>query len=66
MPSEELDDTTAAHAFNVTFAGFTIENGLLTANGKLRRSAINTRYASEIDAMYDAKGVREAAGGKRA
>src|SRR5712664_798740 len=45
---------------------FTIENGLLTVNGKLRRSAINARYASEIYAMYDAKGVREAAGGKHA
>ena len=45
---------------------FTIENGLLTANGKLRRGAINARYASEIDAMYDAKGVREAASGKHA
>jgi long-subunit acyl-CoA synthetase (AMP-forming) len=45
---------------------FTIENGLLTANGKLRRSAINARYASEINAMYDAKGAREAASGKHA
>jgi hypothetical protein len=34
---------------------------LLTANGKLRRDAINARYASEINAMYDAKGSREAA-----
>ena len=40
---------------------FSLENGLLTANGKLRRDAINARYASEIDAMYDAKAVREAA-----
>jgi long-chain acyl-CoA synthetase len=32
---------------------FTPENGLLTANGKLRRDAINARYAAEIDAMYD-------------
>lgn len=45
---------------------FTIENGLLTANGKLRRSAISARYVSEIDAMYDAKGVREAVSGKLA
>jgi long-chain acyl-CoA synthetase len=52
--------------FTVIPEAFTIENGLLTTNGKLRRSAINARYASEIDAMYDAKGVREAAGGKRA
>jgi long-subunit acyl-CoA synthetase (AMP-forming) len=46
--------------------GFTIENGLLTVNGKLRRSAINARYASEINAMYDVRGVREAASGKLA
>jgi len=52
--------------FTVIPDAFTIENGLLTVNGKLRRSAINARYASEIYAMYDAKGVREAAGGKHA
>src|SRR6267143_1021780 len=52
--------------FTVIPEGFTIGNGLLTVNGKLRRSAINARYASEINAMYDAKGVREAASGKLA
>jgi long-chain acyl-CoA synthetase len=31
------------------------ENGLLTANGKLRRDAINARFASEINSMYDRK-----------
>jgi long-chain acyl-CoA synthetase len=39
---------------------FTLENGLLTANGKLRRDAINACYANEINALYDAKGNREA------
>jgi long-chain acyl-CoA synthetase len=34
---------------------FTAENGLLTANGKLRRDAINARFASEINSMYDRK-----------
>ena len=52
--------------FTVILEAFTIENGLLTVNGKLRRSAINARYASEINAMYDAKGVRQAASGKLA
>jgi long-chain acyl-CoA synthetase len=33
----------------------TPENGLLTANGKLRRDAINARFASEINSMYDRK-----------
>jgi long-chain acyl-CoA synthetase len=40
---------------------FSPENGLLTVNGKLRRDAINARYASEIKAMYDSKTAREAA-----
>jgi long-chain acyl-CoA synthetase len=48
---------------NFTVVGdvFTAESGLLTAMGKLRRDAINARYASEIKAMYDATGNREAA-----
>ena len=40
---------------------FTPESGLLTAMGKIRRDAINARYSSEINAMYDSKSVREAA-----
>jgi hypothetical protein len=35
-------------------------------NGKLRREAINARYASEINAMYDSKAGREAASRQRA
>jgi long-subunit acyl-CoA synthetase (AMP-forming) len=31
---------------------FTIENGLLTANGKLRRDVITAHFASEIEQMY--------------
>jgi long-chain acyl-CoA synthetase len=31
---------------------FTIENGLLTANGKLRRDVIATHFAAEIEEMY--------------
>jgi long-chain acyl-CoA synthetase len=34
---------------------FTAENGLLTANGKLRRDAINARFSAEISAMYGRK-----------
>jgi len=30
----------------------TAENGLLTANGKLRRDAVNARFGAEIAAMY--------------
>jgi long-chain acyl-CoA synthetase len=31
---------------------FTIENGLLTANQKLRRKAVERRYAAEVDRVY--------------
>ncbi len=34
---------------------FTIENGLLTANGKLKRDLITQRFASEIEDLYAAK-----------
>lgn len=48
--------------FKIIGEGFTAESGLLTANGKLRRDAINTRFAAEIHSMYDAKGQSEASG----
>jgi long-chain acyl-CoA synthetase len=38
--------------FHVSQELFTIENGLLTANGKLRRDAIAARLSAEIDRMY--------------
>ena len=41
--------------FAIVRESFTPENGLLTANGKLRRDAINARFASEINSMYDRK-----------
>jgi len=41
--------------FVVLREAFTPENGLLTANGKLRRDAINARFAAEIAAMYGRK-----------
>ncbi len=43
------------HAFHICPEAFTIENGLLTANGKLKRDAIAARYRSEIEAMYQKK-----------
>jgi len=33
---------------------FSVENGLLTANGKLRREAINARFQTQIEEMYSA------------
>jgi long-chain acyl-CoA synthetase len=46
--------------FHLIDKAFTPENGLLTANGKLRRDAINARYASEINGMYDARAAKQA------
>jgi len=34
---------------------FSIENGLLAANGKLRRTAIAERFAAEIEQIYQKK-----------
>jgi long-chain acyl-CoA synthetase len=42
-------------AFYVSPETFSIENGLLTANGKLKRDAIAARFASEIEEMYRVK-----------
>lgn len=47
--------------FKIIEAAFAVESGLLTANGKLRREEINARYEAEINSMYDAKDLREAA-----
>jgi long-chain acyl-CoA synthetase len=41
--------------FVVLKEAFTAENNLLTANGKLRRDAINARFAAEISTMYGKK-----------
>ena len=38
--------------FAIIQEAFTPENGLLTANGKLRRDAINQRYREQMDRMY--------------
>jgi len=40
------------HSFHISPEPFTIENGLLTANGKLKRDLIAARFKSEIEEMY--------------
>jgi long-chain acyl-CoA synthetase len=42
-------------AFHVCPEAFSIENGLLTANGKLKRDAIAARWRDEIEGMYRAR-----------
>ena len=42
-------------AFHISAEPFTIENGLLTANGKLKRDSITDQFGREIEGMYAAK-----------
>jgi long-chain acyl-CoA synthetase len=53
--NSELPHYKQVRAFHVSPEVFSIENGLLTANGKLKRDAIATRFASEIEEMYRVK-----------
>jgi long-chain acyl-CoA synthetase len=43
------------HNFHVEREAFTMESGLLTANGKLRRDAISARFAAQIETLYREK-----------
>lgn len=45
------------HGYHVATEPFTIENGLLTANGKIKRDAINARYRAEIEGLYQKQGA---------
>ncbi len=47
-------------AFHLVEEAFTIESGLLTANGKLKRDLIAERFRKEIDAMYESSKSRAA------
>jgi len=40
------------HAFHINKEPLTVESGLLTANGKLRRDAIAAEFGREIEALY--------------
>ena len=42
-------------AFRISAEPFTIDNGLLTANGKLKRDLIARRFQTEIEEMYAIK-----------
>jgi long-chain acyl-CoA synthetase len=43
------------HGFHVEPQAFTMESGLLTANGKLRRNAIAEHFGPQIEALYREK-----------
>lgn len=48
----ELPHYRRVRRFFIAPEPFSIENGLLTANQKLKRQAVETRYRSEISGMY--------------
>lgn len=53
--NQRLPHYKRVHAFHLCEEPFTVENGLLTANGKLRRAAIEARYKDQIERMYRKK-----------
>ncbi|MGC2245704.1 MAG: hypothetical protein WA609_03785, partial [Terriglobales bacterium] len=52
--SSTLPHYKQVRGFHISEEPFTIESGLLTANGKLKRDLIAERFRDEIDAMYRA------------
>jgi long-chain acyl-CoA synthetase len=51
----ELPHYKQVRGFRISSEPFTIENGLLTANGKLKRDLIAQRFKAEIEEMYVVK-----------
>jgi long-chain acyl-CoA synthetase len=51
----ELPHYKQVRAFHIHAEPFSIENGLLTANGKLKRDLISARLQHEIEEMYGVK-----------
>jgi long-chain acyl-CoA synthetase len=54
MVNSDLPHYKQVRAFHLVEEAFTIDSGLLTANGKLKRDLIAERFRDEIDAMYEA------------
>jgi len=50
----ELPHYKQVRAFHIVGDSFTIESGLLTANGKLKRALIADRFQDQINEMYRA------------
>jgi long-chain acyl-CoA synthetase len=53
----ELPHYRRIHRFHIEREPLTIESGMLTANGKLRRDAIAARFADQIEMFYREKSV---------
>jgi long-chain acyl-CoA synthetase len=53
--NHEMPHYKQVHSFHIERQAFTIDSGLLTALGKLKRDAISARYAAEIETMYREK-----------
>jgi len=60
MVNPELPHYKQVRTFHLVEDAFTIEGGLLTANGKLKRDLIAERFRGEIDAMYEASRNQDA------
>ncbi len=55
MVNAEMPHYKQVHGFHIERQAFTIESGLLTALGKVKRDAISARFATEIETMYREK-----------
>jgi long-chain acyl-CoA synthetase len=55
--NQQLPHYKRIHAFHVNKDPLTIESGLLTANGKLRRGAIAEHFQPQIEELYRSKKV---------
>ncbi|MGB7028026.1 MAG: hypothetical protein WBD72_12110, partial [Candidatus Acidiferrum sp.] len=64
--NSELPHYRQIRNFTVLADSFTPESGLLTVMGKLKRDAINARFAAEISAMYAEAMESKAAAGSTA
>jgi long-chain acyl-CoA synthetase len=53
--NKEVPHYKQIHGFYIERQAFTIDSGLLTALGKLKRDAIGARYSAEIEMMYREK-----------
>ena len=52
--NQDLPHYKRIRAYHLASEPFSIDNGLLTANGKLKRDAITARYQAQIDEIYTA------------